>query len=54
MTYRMHIYDMFDEMPVMASRGPIKSLFKNLHWHHCLYVFFCSVNSMKFWAVIQS
>jgi hypothetical protein len=27
-TCRLHICDMFDEMPVMASRGPVKSLFK--------------------------
>jgi len=31
MTYRMHICDMFDEISVMASRGPIKSLFNYLH-----------------------
>jgi len=28
MTGRLHICDMFDEMFVMASRGPIKSLIK--------------------------
>lgn len=25
---RLHIYDMFDEMPVLASRGLVKGLFK--------------------------
>lgn len=29
MTCRMHICDMFDEILVMASRGPVKYLFKN-------------------------
>jgi len=27
-TCRLHILDMFDEIPVMASRGPIKVLNK--------------------------
>jgi len=27
-TYRLHIFDMFDEMLVLARRGPIKSFFK--------------------------
>jgi len=27
-TCRLHIHDMFDEIPVMASRGPAKVLFK--------------------------
>ena len=27
-TCRLHIHDMFDEIPVMASRGPIKALNK--------------------------
>jgi len=31
MTWRMHICDMFDEMPIMASRGPVNSLIKCLH-----------------------
>jgi len=31
MTYIMHICDMFDEMLVMASRVPIKSMIKCLH-----------------------
>lgn len=30
-TCRLHIRDMFDEMPVMASRGPFKVSFKGLH-----------------------
>jgi len=29
-TCRLHIHDMFDEMPVMASRGPVKVLNKYL------------------------
>lgn len=51
MTYRMHICDMFDEIPVMASKGPVKSLFKNLHWYHCLYAFF---HLCKFHEVLGS
>jgi len=27
MTCRMHIFDMFDEILVMVSRGPVDSLF---------------------------
>jgi len=27
-TCRLHIRDMFDEIPVMAGRGPVKVLFK--------------------------
>ena len=30
----MHICDMFDEIPMKASRGPFKSLFKYLHLYH--------------------
>ena len=26
-TYRLHVCDMFDEMPVMASRNLVKGLF---------------------------
>lgn len=31
MTCGFHVYDMFDEMLVMASRGQINSLIKCLH-----------------------
>jgi len=34
-TDRFHLYDMFDEMPVMAGRGLIKVLFNLLLLHHC-------------------
>lgn len=34
-TCRLHAYDMFDEMPVMASKGMIKILFNLLVMHHC-------------------
>ena len=27
--YRLHIHDMFDEMPIMDSRGPVKVLNKH-------------------------
>jgi len=27
-TYRLHIRDMLDEIPIMASRGPVKVSFK--------------------------
>jgi len=37
-TCRLHICDMFDEMPIMASRGPVKGLFKYLLLQHCLCV----------------
>jgi len=37
---RLHICDMFDEMPVMASRGPVKGWFKYLHLHHYFVVIF--------------
>lgn len=40
MTCRVHICDMFDEIPIMASRGLVKYLFMNLHCHHCLFVSF--------------
>lgn len=42
MNCKMHICDMFDEMLVMASRGPTKSLFKYLHLYHCFDVTFNS------------
>ena len=37
-TYRIHICDMFDEMPVMASGVLVKGLFKSLFLHHCFLV----------------
>lgn len=39
-TCRMHICDIFVEMIVMASRGPIKSLFNNLHLYNYSIVIF--------------
>ena len=42
MTCRLHMCDMFDKMPVMASRGPIKYLFKYLHLYDCFNVTFHS------------
>ena len=48
---RVHICDVFDEIPFMASRGPFKSLFKNLYWYHCLYV---SFHFYKFHEVLGS
>ena len=33
-TFRLHICDMFDEMPVMASRGLVKDLFNYFLLHH--------------------
>lgn len=47
----MHIYDMFDEMPIMASRGPVKSLLKYLHFYMCFDVTF---NFWKFHRVLGS
>jgi len=34
MTYIMHVYDMFDEIIVMANRGPVKYFVKYLHFYH--------------------
>jgi len=50
-TCRIHICDMFDEIPVMASRGLVKYLFKYLHLYHCFYVTF---NFWKFHEVMGS
>jgi len=36
----LHIRDVFDEMLIMAGRGPIKGLFKYLHLNHCLIFIF--------------
>ncbi len=32
---RLHIRHMFDEIPVMASMGPVKGLLNYFHLHHC-------------------
>jgi len=48
MTCRMHICDIFDKMPVMISRGPVKYFFKYLQFYHCFDVNF---HFWKFWAV---
>ena len=50
-TYRFHICDMFDKIPVMASRGPVKSLFNYLHLYHCFEVTF---HFYKFHGVLGS
>jgi len=50
-TYRFHIHDLFDEIPVMSSRGTIKCLFKYLHLYQCLNVFF---HSRRFHGVLGS
>ena len=34
-TCTLHICDMFDEMPVMASRSLVNGLFKDFLYHHC-------------------
>lgn len=47
MTYRLHICDMFDKMPFMASRGPVKSF----HLYHCFNVTF---HFQKFQEVLGS
>jgi len=51
MTCRLHICDLFDEIPVMASRGPIKSLFKYLHLYHFFDITF---NLWKFHELLGS
>jgi len=35
-TYSLHVDNMFEEMPVMASRGPHMFLFNLFLLHHCL------------------
>jgi len=30
-TCRLHIHEMLDEMPIMATRGPVKISLKSLH-----------------------
>ena len=47
----MHIYDMFNEILVMDSRGPKNFMFNNMHWYLCLYV---SFHLCKFHEVIGS
>lgn len=37
-TCRLHIFDMFEEMLVMARRGTFKSLFNSRHLYHCYIV----------------
>jgi len=34
-TYKLHACDMFDEIPIMASRDLIKVLFNLFLLHHC-------------------
>ena len=38
-TFRLHVDDMFDKMPSMASRGLIMVLFNLFIFHHCFHVF---------------
>lgn len=45
MNIRIHIRDMFDEMFVMVSKGPVKSMFKYLHLYLCFNVTF------HFWKI---
>ena len=42
---------MFDRIPIMASRGPVKSLFKYFHLYHCFDVIF---HFWKFHRVLGS
>jgi len=37
-TCSFHVCDMFDEMPIMASRGPVYSLSMFLQMYHCYLV----------------
>ena len=39
-TCRLHICDMFEKIPAMASRVLVKGLFKYLHLHHCFPIIF--------------
>jgi len=50
-TCRLHIRDMFYEIPVMASRGLVRS-----HSSDCIYtvislLFYCSKDVIQFWVV---
>ena len=45
---KLHIHNMFDEIPVMASRGPFKGLFKYLHFPHCFLIIFILKVSFNF------
>jgi len=40
MTCRMHICDMFNEIPVTNSRGPFNSLIKCFHYYLCFDVIY--------------
>ncbi len=40
MNYTFHVYDMFDEMSAIASRGSVKGLFKYFHFHYSFLVIF--------------
>ena len=51
LTCIMHICGVFDEMVVMASRGPLKSLFKFLNFYHYFDVTF---NLWKFQGFLGS
>ena len=52
MTCRLHIRDMFDKMVIIASRGPVNSLIKCLHYYLFFqFLFIISKTFMKFWEV---
>lgn len=52
MTYRLYICNMFDEIPVMFSKGP--SLFKNICiCIHVSMLVFIPEGFMELWAVAQ-
>ena len=51
MTCRLHVCDMFDEIPVMTSRGQVKSLFKIFHYYLCFYAIY---HLWKFHEVLGS
>jgi len=51
MTCKMYICDMFYEIPIMASRGPVKSLIKCLHQYLCFDVIY---HFSKFHEVLRS
>ena len=37
-TCRLHVDDLFDEMPLMANRGLVMDLFNLCLLHHCFHV----------------
>ena len=43
-TCRLHVDNMFDDIPVMASRGLVKVLINYLIFHHCFPVHYLIMN----------